>query len=388
MIGTIVCSCNSTNKTDASKMSEAEPVIIDFSRVKKTNTPLKLSDFAESISYIQLDENPLVDDMQLATLHIADDTIYVDIENIYKYTPEGKFVKKLFIEGVGPGEATKHASYHAALNKENRYFTIFDAGGHTFKDFSFDGKYLGEELMKDSLERRMDTYFKNNLIFHYPMSGLYNAGDKINILGSNLFYAKDATTGEITYKYPNPAADELAELRRYTFSASGDMLFVNSGEQFWFKHIFIDTIFCTGNLREITPKYIIKPHSSFIDIRKYTHFKVGDITRSEAMAIDAISGFIPLSNNGLVYGLNYGVGIVDPSGKVSDWYDKPIENDLDGYLVSIDLLNKLFTKSFTINTGYLYITVNADMFFEEGSKPPFSSLTEDSNPVVVKMKLK
>lgn len=38
--------------------------------------------------------------------------------------------------------------------------------------------------------------------------------------------------------------------------------------------------------------------------------------------------------------------------------------------------------------GYIYIPVNAFKFFEEGAKPPFPDLTEDSNPVIVKLKLK
>jgi hypothetical protein len=32
--------------------------------------------------------------------------------------------------------------------------------------------------------------------------------------------------------------------------------------------------------------------------------------------------------------------------------------------------------------------VDAFKFFDEGGKPPFKELTEDSNPVVVKIKLK
>ncbi|MCE5177629.1 MAG: 6-bladed beta-propeller [Porphyromonadaceae bacterium] len=388
-IGIIIFACTSKGKSDPLKStSEEEPVIVDLSNVKKTNTPLKLSEFAETISYIQLDDDPLLGEMKLASLHVVDDTIYVDRDNIYKYTPEGKFIRKLFIEGPGPGEGRKHSSYHAALNIKKKYFTIYDAGGNTFKSFSFNGKYLKEELVRDSLDRHLYTYFNDNLIFDYPISGFYNIGDKINILGPNLFYAKDVSTGEIVYKYPNHAADELAELRRYMYTGNGDMLFINSGEHLWFKHRHIDTIYCTDNLREISPRYIIKPQNSFIDIRKYVHFKVGDITKNEAMAIDGISGFVPLPNGGLVYGLNYGIGTVDPSGNASDWYDKPIINDLDDHLETIDLLNKFYTESFTINNDNLYFTVDAYLFFEEGSKPPFPSLTEDGNPVVVKIKLK
>lgn len=41
-----------------------------------------------------------------------------------------------------------------------------------------------------------------------------------------------------------------------------------------------------------------------------------------------------------------------------------------------------------IKDGYLYSMMNASDFFEEGCKPPFPDLEEDSNPVIVKLKLK
>ncbi|MFA7494662.1 MAG: hypothetical protein WCZ43_14275 [Proteiniphilum sp.] len=76
-------------------------------------------------------------------------------------------------------------------------------------------------------------------------------------MSPNLFYAKDISTGEIMYKYPNPAADELIELRQYMFTGNGDMLFINSGEHLWFKHRHIDTIYDTDNLREISPRWML-----------------------------------------------------------------------------------------------------------------------------------
>jgi len=215
----------------------------------------------------------------------------------------------------------------------------------------------------------------------------YDIGEKINPSGPYLFYAKNVHTGEIVYKYPNPAADELIELKKYVDSRN-DMKFINTGELLWFKHRHIDTLYYTNDLKTIHAGYVFKPNSFFIDIRKYMHFKVADMTKSEAMAIEAISAAIPLPNGGLLYGLNYGVGIADAYGKASDWWDKPIINDLDDYLANIDLLNKFFSESFTIYNGHLYFMADAYLFFEEGSKSPFEFLTEDSNPVVVKIKLK
>jgi hypothetical protein len=45
------------------------------------------------------------------------------------------------------------------------------------------------------------------------------------------------------------------------------------------------------------------------------------------------------------------------------------------------------TKGFQ-KDGYLYMLVDAFKFFEDGAKPPFPELAEDSNPVLVKLRLK
>ena len=90
----IIVSCNSTNKDSSERIpSKKEPTIVDLTNVKKINSPINLSEFAESISYIRLDEEPLLGEMRSATLYVVEDTIYVVRENIYKYTPEGRFIK-------------------------------------------------------------------------------------------------------------------------------------------------------------------------------------------------------------------------------------------------------------------------------------------------------
>jgi len=48
----------------------------------------------------------------------------------------------------------------------------------------------------------------------------------------------------------------------------------------------------------------------------------------------------------------------------------------------------LINRLFYVENNYLYLLVGAESFFKEGSKPPFENLTEKSNPVVLKIKLK
>ena len=84
-----------------------------------------------------------------------------------------------------------------------------------------------------------------------------------------------------------------------------------------------------------------------------------------------------------------GFGFCPKNGKAKTYSNKGFKNDLDEFLppleLSLDILmgNKGFQKH-----GYLYVLVDAFKFFEEGAKPPFPDLVEDSNPVLVKLRLK
>ena len=69
-------------------------------------------------------------------------------------------------------------------------------------------------------------------------------------------------------------------------------------------------------------------------------------------------------------------------------YSKLFKNDVDKYCPSIDFSIPMNISSLFCKNGYLYMLVDAFKFFEEGAKPPFPDLKEDSNPVLVKLKLK
>ncbi len=51
-------------------------------------------------------------------------------------------------------------------------------------------------------------------------------------------------------------------------------------------------------------------------------------------------------------------------------------------------VNVLFLRAKYRDYYDMYFLVNASSFFEDGSSSPFPNLTEDRNPVVVKLKLK
>lgn len=383
--------CTLNNKSKYESNSSTVPVVVDLLNVKKTNTSLKLSAFAENISYIQLDEDPLLGDMKLATIHVVNDTIYIDRENIYKYTPEGKFIKKLFRVGQGPKEVKKHISVPAAINRSERFFTIKNAFGLNYKSYSFDGEYIGEESVMDSLVKRINIYVDNCQVFEYTSSrnGYFKVGEKMNIIGPNMFYVKDLGTNEIRFKLSNPAADELATFTRQMEWSGGNMHFIQIDTLLWFKHPAIDTLYYTKDFKTVNPGYIFKTDNSFMDMRKYIHYKVGDITKDKAMNTHSVIEAIPLPHRGLLFFLEDGrMGITAANRQTFIYNEKPIINDLDTHLPEIDYFNIFYAQHFSIEKGYLYFLIDAYKFFEGNAISPLSFLTEDSNPVVVRVKLK
>lgn len=387
-----LANCTSKDSTvNKESLANEQPVIIDLTNVKKSDTPLKLSDFAESISYIQLDEEPLLGEIRFATLYVVEDTIYVVRENIYKYTPEGRFIKKLFREGQGPEEAKKRISTHTAINRQGRYFTFLNAFGNNYKSYSFDGQYIGHESIIDSLEKRINIYIDNCQVFEYVSSRntYFKVGEKMNIIGPNMFYVKDLSKDEIRFKLPNPAAEEMATYKIQMEWAGSNMHFNQIDSLLWFKHPAIDTLYYTKDFKTVNPGYIFKMDNSFMDMNKYIHYRVGDIKKEEAMNLKMISEAIPLPNHNLLFFLGNGqIGFADLNGQTSIYNEKPIINDLDTLLPEINHFNIFYAQQFSIENGYLYFIMDAYKFFEEGSNSPFSSLSEDSNPVVVKIKLK
>jgi len=102
----------------------------------------------------------------------------------------------------------------------------------------------------------------------------------------------------------------------------------------------------------------------------------------------------------MVYPLGNGVlyhvaGRLDDSGSgFCKNNDKALTFSPNGFVNDVDECFKYWNPSGVlggsgwVKDGYLYALMNAYEFFEEGCKPPFSDLTEESNPVIVKLKLK
>lgn len=367
-------------------------VTIDLNNIKISDNPSKLSDFVESISYIRLDDEPLISDLIFASVIVSDETIYVDEKLIYKYTLDGKFIKSLFKKGQGPGEATKLTK--GAYDLENGIVAVYNNMGTTYRLYTLEGEHIGDTPKVDSLVwlKNIISYINGNEVFYYSPCFRPLRGDTVNYDGPNFIYVKDLKSDSIIYKQPNYHYDIKAIVQNGVVRSGGYPLSYGfNDKQFWWKNQSVDTIYCTSNFKDVRPCYVIKKSKSFADYEFCVHRTVLDIPQYD-YGRRLISMVYPLEN-GILYCVeggspeNSGAGFCRNNGRALTYSMSGFVNDIDEFFKNWKPYGVLGGGGWT-KDGYLYALMDASDFFEEGCKPPFSDLTEESNPVIMKLKLK
>ena len=100
ILSIITCSCknkaNSASTVTVDETITLSPQKIDLTDVEYSETPQLLSDFVDSIEYIRLSDQPLIPDTRKVRLsEDVQGNLYLDFNEIYKYTPRGKYLKSL-----------------------------------------------------------------------------------------------------------------------------------------------------------------------------------------------------------------------------------------------------------------------------------------------------
>ena len=400
------CSANENKKQEES-FNTSEPVIIDVTQLKETD-PIRLSQFADSISYIFLSETDYVFDQNFSKIMIADDTLFlIKSDNVYKYTPEGVFIKKIIDSKQRRSPNIKYL--YSAFNKKERFFTfssskkiVRQSMNYTqyedYVNFSFDGVFLNEtNYVIDNHYKIINSYFDDFCLYRKDtIIGIDSRGNRlepvstaINRLGPYLFYVENMNTGSVVYSYPNPTAENSFPYRNSDDFFPGNMNFIRIDSVLWFKHFVIDTLFSTRDFVTITPGYVFKTDKSFMNIHDYTQLKNGLLDENRVNKLKKIWGILPLPASGkLLFTVNRQIAIADNNGDTVGFSGEPVINDIDEYLKNIDITMYLGQRSFYVENDYLYLIVAANQFFKEGCKPPFENIMNDNSPVVLKIKLK
>ena len=138
LIMALMTACSSTHKQAMQK----EVSTIDLTEIEFSSTPQPLSDFVESIEYIKLSEEPLVTDVVFTRLsEDKNGNLYLDVPGgLFKYAPDGTFIKNLIKIGQGPNEIIHKVD--AIFNIEQEFIQIYDNGKSYYQKISLDGDFL------------------------------------------------------------------------------------------------------------------------------------------------------------------------------------------------------------------------------------------------------
>ena len=116
---------------NSSKDKHNEYSIIDLTEMGYSESPQLLSDFVESIEYIKLSEDPLVTDARIINLfEDKKGNFYLDVPGgLFKYAPDGSFIKSLIRIGQGPNEINHKSNAIFSLEQE---FILIDDNGKSY----------------------------------------------------------------------------------------------------------------------------------------------------------------------------------------------------------------------------------------------------------------
>ena len=391
----ILIGCTPAQKQVMQNDAEIQhPYIIDMSELEISETPQMLSDFADSISYIRLSEEPLLPEIAL-TFHLyvdKNENIYIKEGSLgYKYNPKGEYIKSLFNVGQGPKEVI--LPFGDPVYNSEQQFMLVNNYGVNFKQYSLEGTYMGDFRTIDSLDnhKRFIASIEDKDVFyyeyHYP-----KRGEEINLDGPYLWYVRSRSNDSIIYKMPNHLFHIKATKGMYlAFGGEYPLYYNKIDSNLYMRHVYQDTIFRTTDALKWEPWYVIKHHQRDTDYANLMAITVGDMAKRDVEGVYQVFEVSPLPT-GVLFAYNdlngwrkdCKTGFCKIGEKALTCSPNSFKNDLDDCLKSIRLpLCCHFQRN-----GYLYVLISTPDFFEEGAKPPFPDLTEDSNPVLVKLKLK
>ena len=402
----LMTACSSTPKQEAKRVESPQlPYTIDLSEVEFSHEPQCLSEFADSIEYIMLSDDVLLPDMfYLRWLLDKENNIIIDHGNIDKFTPEGKHIKSLMRIGQGPGEING-MKLSSSYDLDNNYVYIRSYGAMDYSKFTLDGEYVGKVVKMDSVghHREYMATINNREIFNYEnITWYYSTKDKtkedhVNPDGPYLFYVENQQTDSVEYKKPNELYHIKPKVlnRGTAINLGYPMNYGYAENNFWLRHYHQDTIYRTKDAITFEPWYIIKLHPQMADYEFMVRMMVMDLTMTDVKSKHYL-GNTWATDAGVFYRYSVGsdeeksgFGFCPKNGKAKTYSNKGFKNDLDEYLPPLELsYNILMGKKGFQKDGSLYVLVDAFKFFEDGAKPPFPELMEDSNPVLVKLRLK
>lgn len=221
---------------------------IDFAEIIKHKREVQLSEFAESIEFIQFENSPKALLGRVRDIQLTEEYIFIQhngIKLLTQFTREGKFIRHFGTIGRGPKEYALMRKF--SLDVKNELVYIHTNWTRKILVYNFNGEYV-KTLKYKAVERIDNIWSRDSLLVSFSSPHIGNepfifiehntAGDTLQTTANYIFWDKD-------------------EISHSMVMMPGQNIFYRFKNKLHMKGWYNDTIYTYNNQNKITPKFYI-----------------------------------------------------------------------------------------------------------------------------------
>ncbi len=306
----------------------------DFSSLK----PMLLSEFVDSIGYVQLETTPdCLLPYDRSGIIYGDFLFMVDLFSILQFDANtGKFLRQIGRKGQGPGE---YVQVNEAIDKDNNIVYVKSPNrSSSLLSYNFNGDYLGDLQFVDDPEYPTfsNCFYSLRLVYIDNQYAIFTAS----------FMPKEQACQPfelIVYDYRNKkikhalANDMEGVYNRFSVNINGLRTISRNDDGFYYKTFYNDTLYSVDVEKGIEPYAIIDlgtrkyPVDDIFDNRRVDLAKVGKILiNSMLINDDCIYLELMFINDGSLRSVSGFLYKFDINTGESSYHSTVILNDIDG----------------------------------------------------------
>ncbi len=252
--------CNQKSAKDNSNSEEAVKhedtsafFTIDFAEIIKNKRDVPISEIAESVEYIPLENNSQSMIGNIMDVQLTKDYIFIKHNGsplLTQFDRTGKFIRHIGTEGRGPKEYGLMRIF--SLDRKNQLIYIHTNWTRKILVYNFEGEYV-KTLKYDAISRLQNTWSRDSFMvsFSPPSSGM----EPYSFIEVNF-------SGDTTQTIENQISWDKKGDRSFMVSYWGRDEFYWTDNKLHMKGWYNDTVYTYNEQNKIIPKY-------FIDLKEY-----------------------------------------------------------------------------------------------------------------------